>query len=59
MLIFDRWGQMIFESNDYDYQWDGSFQGDQVQQGVYQYMFTVYDWEGNIYYYNGHVNLVR
>lgn len=59
MLIFDRWGQMIFESNDYDYQWDGSFRGTQVQQGVYQYMFTVIDWEGNIYYYNGHVNLVR
>ncbi len=59
MLIFDRWGQMIFESNDYDYQWNGTFRGNQVQQGVYQYMFTVYDWEGNIYYYNGHVNLVR
>jgi len=59
MLIFNRWGEMLFETNDYDFQWDGSFRGQQVQLGVYVYKFVVTDWEGNIYYYEGHVNLMR
>ncbi|MCF8258828.1 MAG: choice-of-anchor L domain-containing protein, partial [Flavobacteriales bacterium] len=59
MMIFDRWGEMIFESNDYDYQWDGTFNGHQVQQGVYQYLFTVVDWAGDIHHYQGHVQLIR
>jgi len=59
MLIFNRWGEMLFETNDYDYQWDGSFRGQQAQLGVYVYKFVVTDWEGNMYYYEGHVNLMR
>lgn len=59
MMIFDRWGQMIFESNDIDFKWDGTFRGTQVQLGVYQYLFTVVDWEGNYHHYKGHVNLIR
>ena len=59
MMIFDRWGEMIFESNDEDYHWDGSFQGQQVQQGAYAYLFTIKDWEGNDHHYDGHVILMR
>lgn len=59
MLIFNRWGEMLFETNDYDFQWDGTFKGSQVQLGVYVYKFMVTDWEGNIHYYEGHVNLMR
>jgi len=59
MKIFDRWGEMIFESNDIDYQWDGTFRGAQVQQGVYLYLFVVKDWEGNDHHFDGHVNLMR
>lgn len=59
MKIFDRWGEMIFESNDMNYYWDGTYQGSQVQQGVYLYLFVVKDWEGNDHHYDGHVNLMR
>jgi gliding motility-associated-like protein len=59
MMIFDRWGEMIFESNDIDYHWDGSVDGHQVQQGVYVYVFAVTDWDGEIHHFNGHVNLMR
>lgn len=59
MMIFNRWGEMLFETNDYDHQWDGSFKGQQVQLGVYVYKFRVTDWEGDIHHYEGHVNLMR
>jgi gliding motility-associated-like protein len=57
--IFNRWGEMLFESNDIDFPWDGTFRGQQVQVGVYLYMFTVVDWDGEPHYYKGHVNLMR
>ncbi len=35
--IFNRWGNMIFESNDPDAGWDGRHEGKFVQNGVYIY----------------------
>jgi len=37
LLIFNRWGEIIFESHDMEVGWDGSFagRGEQTQDGVY------------------------
>lgn len=37
LFIYDRWGELIFESHDPDYGWDGGYGGmsNQVQDGVY------------------------
>lgn len=36
LYIFNRWGDLIFESHDMDYGWDGSFKNvDRVQDGVF------------------------
>lgn len=37
MTVFNRWGQMIFQSNDALYGWDGTFQGVLCPAGVYVY----------------------
>jgi gliding motility-associated-like protein len=39
MLIFNRWGEVIFESNDAQVGWDGTYGGNaqQVSDGVYNY----------------------
>ena len=38
-MIFDRWGEVIFESRDATVGWDGTYSGDarNVQDGVYTY----------------------
>lgn len=59
MYIYDRWGELIFESNDKDYKWDGSYKGKQVQEGVYVYYFYVVDWKNDDHEYRGHVTLMR
>ncbi|TNF30987.1 MAG: PKD domain-containing protein, partial [Bacteroidetes bacterium] len=59
MYIYDRWGELIFESHDKDYHWDGSYQGKQVEQGVYVYAFFIVDWRNNDHIYRGHVTLMR
>ncbi len=37
MLIYDRWGTLIFESNDISRGWNGTFKGKLCPQGVYVY----------------------
>jgi gliding motility-associated-like protein len=37
LVIFNRWGEIIFESREARKQWDGKVDGQQVEQGVYVY----------------------
>lgn len=37
LRIYDRWGELIFESSSFDKGWDGSFKGKMCEQGVYDY----------------------
>jgi gliding motility-associated-like protein len=59
MIIFDRWGSQLFESNAMDNTWDGTKNGTPVQQGVYAYIFNIVDIKGDPHQYVGHVNLIR
>jgi gliding motility-associated-like protein len=47
--IFNRWGQLIFESRNLDVGWNGTHQGENVRPGTYVYLFRLtnrYDvWE--------------
>jgi len=36
--ILNRWGQLIFESNDAEYGWDGTFKGKIQEMGVYLFV---------------------
>ncbi len=37
-LIFDRWGNLMFNSNDINRCWDGTYQGGEVVTGVFVYI---------------------
>jgi gliding motility-associated-like protein len=38
LYIYNRWGELIFESRDPDYGWDGTYNGKLVQQGTYTWV---------------------
>jgi len=38
IYIYDRWGEMLFESTNPKQQWDGTVGGQRAQQGVYTYL---------------------
>jgi len=38
--IYNRWGQIIFESTDYEVGWDGTYNGNPSPQGTYIYLLT-------------------
>jgi len=41
VMVFDRSGEKVFESNDINFQWDGMYKGHNVPQGVYVYAMKV------------------
>ena len=57
MLIFDRWGELIFQSNNFNKGWDGSVKGSlgKATQDVYVYKIYVKDLKGNRHEFVGHV----
>jgi gliding motility-associated-like protein len=60
MKIFNRWGQLIFESNDvHGRGWDGKYKGQDEPMGVYVYQIRVSFANGLNESYSGNVTLLR
>ncbi len=57
--IFDRWGVVIYEGNDIDAGWDGTYKGVPQPTGVYVYEITVSTAAGRIFNKAGNVTLLR
>ena len=45
LIIYNRWGQMLFETNQSDEAWDGKFQGEFVPAGTYVWVSTFKSFE--------------
>ncbi|MCF8258827.1 MAG: PKD domain-containing protein [Flavobacteriales bacterium] len=59
MWIYDRWGKLLFESGNDQTGWDGTYNGQGVQKGVYIYHFLLHDRFGREREYHGGVTLYR
>lgn len=59
MRIFDRWGELIFETEELHGAWDGSVGGAEAPTGVYVYWFRVQGISGEVQEHIGHVTLLR
>lgn len=58
MLIYNRWGELIFQSNDQVESWDGTQQGENSPTGVYAYLIR-YSLDDQVKYSYGDVTLIR
>lgn len=60
LLIFNRWGQIIWESHDPAASWDGTFNGEYVQQGTYTWTIEAKDLVNDRKYeFNGFINVLK
>jgi gliding motility-associated-like protein len=59
MLIFNRWGELIYCTNDLDSGWNGIYEGVPSQIDVYVYRITFRDIFGIRHDLFGSVNLIR
>ena len=57
--IFNRWGEMIFESNDPRFKWDGTYNGAICQDGTYTYKINYSANSGFVGFLVGHINLIK
>ena len=60
LLIFNRWGEIIWESNDPSATWDGSYNGSIIPQGTYSWIIRAKDLlNDGKYEFNGYINILR
>jgi gliding motility-associated-like protein len=59
MEIFNRWGELIYFSEDQNFKWDGTYQGKRVPDGVYTWKLTYKPNRSMEELMTGHVNVLR
>jgi gliding motility-associated-like protein len=59
ILIYNRWGELMFESDDLQFKWDGVYQGVLAQQGTYIYKVNCVTNSGRELDFYGHINLLK
>jgi gliding motility-associated-like protein len=60
LLIFNRWGEIVFESYNHQIGWDGTYRGKLVQDGTYVWKIefkTKYTDERKVH--TGHINVLK
>jgi gliding motility-associated-like protein len=59
LLIYNRWGEIIFESFNKNVGWDGTYNGVRVQDGTYTWQITISTNGTNKIVKYGHVSVIR
>lgn len=57
--VFNRWGELVFSSEDLDFSWDGKHQGVDCQSGVYTWKLFYRPNNLQELLMTGHVNIIR
>jgi len=57
--IFNRWGELIFETDDENVGWNGYYKGVLQNNDIYVYKIMVISWRDETQTLEGHINLMR
>jgi hypothetical protein len=57
--IYNRWGQLVFETNDIQTQWYGIYYGSSVESEVFAYRATIVGLNGSIKYFDGTIIVLK
>ena len=59
MVIYNRWGEIVFESEGYDQEWNGRYGDVECGPGLYVWVVTFTDLYGNEHSHTGNVTLIK
>jgi gliding motility-associated-like protein len=59
IIIFNRWGEKVFESNEADFCWDGTFRGKILDPAVFVYMINATYTSGEEKSKKGNISIIR
>lgn len=57
VVIFNRWGSIVYESVGYEEPWDGTHKGEPLPMGTYYYKIELNDSDNTVY--NGPISIIR
>ena len=57
--IYDRWGEAVFETDDFNKGWDGTYKGQSCKSDVYIWKINATNVNGKVKAMDGHVSLYR
>ncbi len=59
LAIYDRWGERVFTSNDINKKWNGAYNGEEMNTGVYMYSLKAILLNDKIVEKKGNITLLR
>ncbi|HMI79125.1 MAG TPA: T9SS type B sorting domain-containing protein, partial [Ferruginibacter sp.] len=59
LQVYNRVGQLLYQTKDYGQGWDGRFKGQQQSSGNYIYQVSFRNVEGKLFNYSGNIMLIR
>jgi len=59
LKIYNRWGEIVFETNDPLTNWDGTFIGKPLMNGVYVYVVDIEDLNHDTHHLSGDITILR
>ena len=61
LMVYNRWGEIVFESHDMNVGWNGTYGNDsrEVKEGVYIWTIQYKDLTNKQHQMEGHVSVLR
>jgi gliding motility-associated-like protein len=59
LMIFDRWGEKVFDTTDKTNAWDGTYRGKSLDTDVYVYILNITMRDGETKTLKGDITLLR
>ncbi|MFN5318385.1 MAG: gliding motility-associated C-terminal domain-containing protein [Bacteroidia bacterium] len=58
-VVYNRWGELVFETDDITKCWDGFYKGTEASSGIYAYNLYILQLDGNVVNKTGTITLVK
>ena len=58
-MVFNRWGEKVFETADQSVGWDGTYKGEEMNTGVFVYRLEGKTYDGKGFSAKGNITLIR
>ena len=59
VVVYDRWGTLLFEADDINSEWDGTHNGNVVPVGIYVYFLHVWTLDKVLHNITGTISLIK
>jgi gliding motility-associated-like protein len=59
LTVVNRWGDIVYESREYNNDWGGTYKGNLLPQGTYYYILELENGPEDRKIYRSHITIIR